>query len=75
MKTLIVILHAFRDLIVRWLPNLRKGEYCFAFLVHPRDINDVYRKYPFAKFLPEKLLLLGLKHFWPVVLLKYAKSF
>lgn len=70
MKTLILVLHAFRDLIIRYLPNFKKKEYAFAFLVHPRDISDVYRKYPFAKYLPEKILLFILRHYWPVVLSK-----
>lgn len=67
MKTLKLVFHAFRDLAVRYLPN-RKNDFAFAFLVHPRDIADVYRKYPFVKYLPEALLLSALKYFWPVVL-------
>ncbi|MBI4692105.1 MAG: hypothetical protein HY773_01540, partial [Candidatus Terrybacteria bacterium] len=39
----------------------------FAFLVHPRDISDVYRKYPFLKFLPVPALEWFLYHYWPVV--------
>ncbi len=67
MKAVILVIHAFRDLIIRYLPTMRKKG-GFAFIVHPRDISDVYRKYPLAKYLPEKLLLRGLRHFWPVVL-------
>lgn len=70
MKIFILIIHAFRDLAIPYLPNFKKEEYAFAFLVHPRDISDVYRKYPFAKYLPEKALLWGLRHYWPVVLSK-----
>jgi len=68
MKTLKLIFHAFRNLFVRWLPNFKKKEYAFAFLVHPRNIEDTYRKYPFFKYFPEKFLLFFLRHFWPVVL-------
>jgi predicted amino acid dehydrogenase len=68
MKTLKLIIHAFRDLIVRYLPNFNKNKHAFAFLVHPRDISDVYRKYPFAKYAPKKILLWVLRHYWPVVL-------
>lgn len=64
MKTIKLILHAFRDLVIPFLSNFNKNQYAFAFLVHSRDISDVYRKYPFAKFLPEKMLLFGLRHFW-----------
>lgn len=67
MKPIKLIFYAFRDLIVRYL-LFSKKEYSFAFIVHPRDISDVYRKYPFAKYLPEKLLLWFLRHYWPVVL-------
>ena len=48
-----LVFHAFQDLIVRLLPNFKK-EYSFAFLIHPRNIQDVYRKYPFAKIFPIK---------------------
>ncbi|MEK7657781.1 MAG: hypothetical protein AAB366_01150 [Patescibacteria group bacterium] len=56
MKSLILVFHAFRDLLIRHLPNLREKENSFAFLVHPRDTKDVYRKYPFAEYLPENML-------------------
>ncbi len=68
MKAFILILHAFRDLIIRYLPNSKKEESAFAFLVHPRNVSDVYRKYPFAEYLPENLLFFILRRFWPVVL-------
>jgi predicted amino acid dehydrogenase len=28
----------------------------FAFVIHPLDIRDIYRKYPFARYLPDKLV-------------------
>lgn len=68
MKALILIFHAFRDLFVRWLPNFYKDDYAFAFLVHPRNIEDTYRKYPFFRHFPEFFLLFFLRYFWPVVL-------
>ena len=68
MKSIILVLHAFRDLFIRWLPNFHKKEYAFAFLVHPRNILDVYRKYPLAKYLPENILIFVLRRFWPVIL-------
>ena len=67
MKVVVLILHAFRDLLVRYLPRMRKRG-GFGFIVHPRDIPDVYRKYPFLKFLPIPALEWFLRHFWPVVL-------
>ncbi len=67
MKTVKLVLSAFRDLIIRYLPNFKKDRYAFAFLVHPRNTNDLYRKYPFFQYLPEKFTFWLLKKFWPVV--------
>lgn len=67
MKSVILIIHAFRDLISLFAES-REKRARFAFLVHPRNIADVYRKYPFAKYLPENFLLPILRNFWPVVL-------
>lgn len=67
MKVTFLILHAFWDLIVRYLPRMRKKG-GFAFIVHPRNIPDVYRKYPFLKFLSEPKLKWFLRHYWPIIL-------
>ncbi len=67
MKIIISIIHALRDLLIRKLPRLKRRS-GFAFLVHPRNINDVYRKYPFAKYFPNKIVEFFLKLFWPVIL-------
>lgn len=67
MKAMILIIHAFRDLIIRYLPRMRKKG-GFAFIVHPRNIPDVYRKYPFLKILTIPLLEWFLLHYWPVIL-------
>jgi predicted amino acid dehydrogenase len=66
-KQLLVIIHAFRDLLVRWLPSTKQDSYAFAFLVHPRGVSDIYRKYPFFKYLPKKVTTSFFKHFWPIV--------
>ncbi|MDP3902066.1 MAG: hypothetical protein Q8Q21_00575, partial [bacterium] len=50
------------------MPNFNKDKNYFAFLVHPRDVSDVYRKYPFFKFFPNFFVLWFFRHFWPVVL-------
>lgn len=39
----------------------------FAFLVHPRDLNDVFKKYPLLRFIPESLTEFFLLRFWPPV--------
>lgn len=38
----------------------------FIFLVHPRSISDIYRKYPAFKYLPERLIEATM-YFWPSV--------
>lgn len=39
----------------------------YAFLVHPRGLNDVFKKYPFLKILPKPLIEFCLLKFWPTV--------
>lgn len=39
----------------------------FAFLVHPRDLNDVYKKYPLLKLFPNSVVEFFLLKFWPPV--------
>lgn len=72
MKTLKLIFQTFRDLIIRFLPQFmvkflmkQKGE--FAFLVHPRNISDILKKYPFAKFFPEWFLKILTRLLWPII--------
>lgn len=67
MKTSFLVFHAFQDLIVRLLPNFKKREYSFAFLIHPRNIQDVYRKYPFAKYFSDEKVEWFLRYFWPII--------
>lgn len=40
----------------------------FAFLVHPRDLSDVFKKYPLLKFFPEKITRSLLKIISPIVI-------
>jgi len=42
----------------------------FAFLVHPRNIDDVYRKFPILKYFPSALVRYALRHFRPIILTK-----
>lgn len=68
MKSIIAILHAIRDLFVNILPfSIRRKKFKYSFLVHSRDLSDVYRKYPFFKFFPNKLLEFIIFHMWPIV--------
>lgn len=38
----------------------------FGFIIHPIDIGDVYRKYPFARHLPDRLVEMGLSLVPPI---------
>lgn len=38
----------------------------FGFLVHPRNLDDLYRKYPALRFVPERVLEKIIRHFPPV---------
>jgi len=42
----------------------------FAFLVHPRNLDDVYRRFPVLKFFPRIIVRYVLRHFRPIVLTK-----
>lgn len=44
--------------------------YSFAFLVHSRGHRDIYRKYPFFKFLPKGFGLWIMEALWPITLSK-----
>jgi fatty aldehyde-generating acyl-ACP reductase len=65
------MLHVIRDLLVQILPptvgRVLAPRVSFAFIAHPRDINDVYRKFPIARFLPPWLMSLWLEYQWPIV--------
>ncbi|HYF10614.1 MAG TPA: hypothetical protein VD967_03385 [Candidatus Paceibacterota bacterium] len=62
------IAHSFRDLAVLLLPERASSEYAYAFIVHPRDIRDVYRQYPFLRAIPPFLIKLVLRFYWPVII-------
>src|SRR3989344_5546783 len=63
---------AIRDLLSLILPARLFAHFflkpVFVFLVHPRDMQDVYNKYPFFSVLSPYVLKLFLKWFWPVAL-------
>jgi len=68
-KQITLLLHSFRDLAVRILPDRsKKDDYRYAFIVHPRSHKDVARKYPIFKFLPKFFVTSFTRFFWPVIL-------
>ena len=61
------ILHALRDLFFFYAPRKIVPEMCqFAFIVHSRNLRDVYEKYPLFRKLPNNLVNFLILHFWPV---------
>lgn len=65
-----LILEAFRDLIIGFLPagffsKFFDGE--FAFICHPLDAKDAARKYPFTKGISEWWFQLWTRNFWPII--------
>lgn len=62
---------ALRDLIILWSPRfiarllIQRGDY--AFLIHPRDLSDVSRKFPLADHLPSHWIERATRALWPLV--------
>lgn len=44
---------------------IRKGD--FAFLIHPRDLADVSRKWPMSDYLPSEWIEKATSLFWPII--------
>ncbi len=71
MKTLKQIYGLFKDLLIKLLPNFlvpkKLKKYHFCFLGHPRDYAEIYRKFPFFRKIPKKIMrILIRRFFWPV---------
>ena len=60
-----------RDLVIRFLPGplarLFVTPISFAFIGHPRTLDDVPRKFPFARFLPRHIVERWFRYQWPFV--------
>lgn len=70
---MIAIVNFFKDFVSIIKGKLFKdksSEYKFAFIVHSRGYFDIYRKYPFFKFIPKVIALFIMKHMWPITLSK-----
>lgn len=70
-QAVLLALQVARDLLLRLLPQtvarLLAPRIAFAFIAHPRDLADVPRKFPFAYFLPTRLVDLWFLIQWPFV--------
>ncbi len=49
------------------MPFKLSKDYKFAFIVHSRSIDDVARKFPFAKKIPNKLIEWWCRNCWPII--------
>ena len=59
------------DLLVFLLPKVPTDDKRFLiFLVHPRDRDDIYKKMPFLKKMPDFVLSLFERYMWPVTVSK-----
>ena len=67
----IFFVSAARDLLILWSPRflirlfLPKGS--FAFLIHPRDLTDIRRRFPMTRHLPPEWVEWISSHLWPVL--------
>lgn len=70
-SSLFLVLGTLRDFFILWSPRfivrllIRKGDY--AFLIHPRDLSDVSRKYPFSAYLPAQWIEAVTRMMWPII--------
>ncbi len=65
-----LILDYYYQIKGRFFTTKANKDYKFAFLVHSRNYKDIYRKYHFAKYLPQSLVLFIMNHLWPITLSK-----
>src|SRR5580765_5517348 len=70
-QAVLLLITALRDLFILWSPTfiarmlIQKGD--FAFLIHPRDLSDVARKYPIFSHLPPEWVESFTRYLWPIV--------
>lgn len=71
LKNIGLIIANFRDLFIRFLPafigRALVGHGEFAFIIHPRDLSDAKKKYPFARFMPKAIIEVWSRYQWPTV--------
>lgn len=64
------IFRAFNDLYILNGPVPDGPGDAVAFVMHLREVDDVYRKFPFFKYLPNLLTLNFIKFLWPITVSK-----
>jgi len=70
-QSLALLRQIIHNLVIRFLPGpvarLLTTPITFAFIGHPRTLSDVPRKFPFARFLPSRLVKRWVRYQWPIV--------
>src|SRR5712692_1566846 len=71
LQTTSLLAQLVRDLLLLVLPQAAARRLApsiaFAFIAHPRDLNDIPRKFPFTALLPPRLVELWSRYQWPFV--------
>lgn len=68
-KTCISLLRACWDYFILLMPYTKQGqEDSFAFLVHPRFIEDIYRPFPFFRYFPNPFIMRFVEWLPPITL-------
>lgn len=62
------LVSALGDALRLVLPVRKSKKYAFAFIIHPRSLDDVYIKFGLFRYLPESVVLLICKSFWPITM-------
>lgn len=55
-----------KDIFFHTFPVHVNRSYSYMFLVHPRNNEDIFRKFPFLKYFPESFVTFFSHNFWPV---------
>ena len=70
-QSLALLRQIVHNLVIQFLPGplarLLTTPITFAFIGHPRALSDVPRKFPFARFLPARLVERWFRYQWPCV--------
>ncbi len=68
-QTIGLLAQLVRDLLILVLPRAAARRLApsitYAVIVHPRDLSDISRKFPFAHFLPSRVVQTWLRYQWP----------
>lgn len=70
MRIIKPFISALYNLYYQYRPKKNRPDYGFAFMIHPRNLFDVRRKFPLFKILPDRWTFFFTSHFWPITVSK-----